>query len=648
MMAFGVPLAHAQTTSPPATAPAPAASPTPANAPLDPTSPLDPMPGLNLPWPDLGKADPIEGTVDATAATNSDAAAERRYSVTVEGLDANSAILEQFDAQSELRAAQGKTANAAQIDLRARNDTELLRALLRAAGYYDADVTTSVAPVDARLAVTLTVEAGTQYRFTDVNVHGLESVERHVPDARETFGVKPDAPVDATAVISGEAALREKLGREGYPFAKVEESQVTVDHETRQATLDLQVDAGTQRRINALRMTDTKLFDAKHLGAIARFGPGTLYDQAMVDDLRRALIATGLVSNAKVEPVAVGEDKVDIVTTLDPAPLRTIAAELGYGTGEGFRAIASWQHRNLIRPEGAVTVRGVAGTREQGLGVTLRMNNFRRRDVVLNGRISASHTVYPAYDAKSFELGGNLERQTNLIWQKPWTWSYGAELIATDERDFVPTIGINQRRTYFIGALPATLAYDGSDDLLNPTGGYRVSARVSPEVSLRGTAYTYVRAQIDASKYQSINSRVILAGRVRIGSIVGAGQYNIAPSRKFYGGGGGSVRGFGYQALGPRNVLGAPVGGRSLVELAAEARIRLPNFGGNFGIVPFVDAGNVYDSQLPKFTGLRVGAGMGLRYYSNFGPIRIDVGTPIARRPGEGLIAVYVSLGHAF
>jgi translocation and assembly module TamA len=136
-----------------------------------------------------------------------------------------------------------------------------------------------------------------------------------------------------------------------------------------------------------------------------------------------------------------------------------------------------------------------------------------------------------------------------------------------------------------------------------------------------------------------------VAARARLGTIAGAERDRIAPSRRFYAGGGGSVRGFGYQELGPRDpVFDDPIGGRSLAEFALEARIRV----GNFGIVPFVDAGNIYTSELPKLDDLRFGAGIGVRYHSRFGPIRVDVGTPIDRRSGESRIAVYVSLGQAF
>jgi translocation and assembly module TamA len=135
---------------------------------------------------------------------------------------------------------------------------------------------------------------------------------------------------------------------------------------------------------------------------------------------------------------------------------------------------------------------------------------------------------------------------------------------------------------------------------------------------------------------------------VRLGTILGADAMSIAPSRRLYAGGGGSVRGYGYQKLGPRDLDGDPIGGGALAEFALEARVRLKAFGGNFGVVPFLDGGTLTNDSWPKLSGWQFGAGLGVRYYSSFGPIRIDVGTPLNPREGDGPIAVTVSLGQAF
>jgi translocation and assembly module TamA len=645
--------ARAQTASPaPSPVPAPPPSveaPSAEPAPLDPSAPMEAWPDLGVPWPDM-QEDQGQAIPNEPGANIADAAAARRYSYRIEGMDAaeEAALLARFRALSTLEEYRDDAANAAQIDRRARADADLLAELLRADGYYDALVTTAVDAAPAGgFAVTLNAAPGPLYRFSDVALPGLDAAAgADASTLREAFAVHASDPVDATRVESAEAALRAELGRRGYAFAEVGDPDVVVDHDTHTATLVLAVRPEGARRFGHVVVEGRPLFSARHIETIARFREGEAFRADRLEDLRQALVATGLVSTVTIRPVArPGSDLVDVAVGLEPAPMRTVAGEAGYGTGEGVRLELSWQHRNLLPPEGAVTFRGVAGTREQLLSAILRRNNFMRRDQVLNAQVAATHVDRPAYDARTFTLTGGIERQSNIIWQKAWTWSLGGELTATDERDVDIATNTIRRRTFFIGAVPAYLGYDGSNDLLDPTRGFRLSARFSPEASLQSGTFFYARLQLDGSFYLPVTPTITVAGRTRLGTIIGASRDRIAPSRRFYAGGGGSVRGYGFQALGPRDpVFDDPIGGRSLTEFALEARVRV----GNFGIVPFIDAGNISTSPLPRLQDLQFGAGIGVRYHTRFGPIRVDVGTPLNPRNGDPRIAVYVSLGQAF
>jgi translocation and assembly module TamA len=404
-----------------------------------------------------------------------------------------------------------------------------------------------------------------------------------------------------------------------------------------------------------------KFLSSRHLAAIARFDPGDIYQRSKVDDLRRAILATGLVSSVTVTareteaPAPSGSGGVDPGTvamdvTMTKAPLRTIAGLAGYSSGEGFRVEGSWEHRNLFPPEGMLRVRGVAGTQEQLAGVTFRRNNVWGRDRTLSLDLYAQTVDRKAYDARTVSFLAFFERQSTLLYQKRWTYGIGLEAVATGEREGSVDGIQGPRTTFFIGALPARVGYDASNDLLDPTRGFRLGLRVSPEYSVinKGASGTYIKAQADASYYQPVSERIVLAARARLGTITGAEIGQIAPSRRFYAGGGGSVRGYGYQRIGPRNRLGDPTGGRSLSELSVEARVRTGLLGGNVAVVPFVDAGAVDETTTPTLSDLRLGAGVGLRYYTNFGPLRIDVGTPLNPREGDSRIGVYVALGQAF
>lgn len=659
---------------------------------VDPEADLAPLPDIGVDWPDMdgndiiapplaetsdptapavvpteGEATAAEATADAASEaasdgdaatvadaqvvqeTDMDAAGERRYRVTLDGLDdvSDATFASRFDELSALKQGDGKPANLAQINRRIKEDTDLLDRLMRAKGYYDARIRGSVAAPAAggdRLQVTMDVVPGTLYLLSSIDLQGLEAAGPKEPLLREAFTVKIGDPIDADKIVGAQASLSTALGENGFPFAKVDEPVVRVDHEARKGDLDMLVAPGGYRSFGQILLPNDDLFSAKHIQRIARFKPDDMYMASDVEDLRRALVATGLVSSVSLTPRDAGDgEHVDLAVDVTPAPPRTIAGEIGYGTGEGYRIEASWQHRNFFPPEGAVTARGVLGTQEQTGSLTYRRNNFMKRDQVLTGLLSVSNINRDAFAARTIQFSGALERQTNIIFQKKWVWSVGAEVIASQERDSFSRLS-GGRRTFLIGALPTGLTYDGSDDLLNPTKGFRLGGRISPELSFQNSTFGYVRTQIDGSIYQPMSETITLAGRARLGTILGSTVDRIAPSRRFYAGGGGSVRGYGYQAIGPRDSNNDPIGGKSLAEFSLEARVRF----GNFGVVPFVDAGNISTAALPRFGDLRIGAGVGVRYYSNFGPIRIDVGTPVNPQPGDSKIAVYVSLGQAF
>jgi translocation and assembly module TamA len=629
---------------------------------LDPSAPLDPMPDLGVDWPDMASPDPViepepsdsaEATVGETASDNiEDSAAARRYALRIEGLEtvADSAeLVERFDDKSVLRKDEDDPANAAQIDRRAREDAELLTSLLQSEGYYDAEVEPGIGLEGERIMVELVAKPGPRFTFRSVELQGIEAAGEQAGKLREAFAVKAGDPVVANQVIAAGVALRVALGEEGFALAEVGEQDIVLDHETATARLVLPVMPGQVARFGDITVTGKPPFSPRHVAVIARFDKGDQFERSEVDDLRRALVATGLIASVETKLVPRDDGRtVDVAVHLEPAPMRTVAGELGYGTGEGVRLEASWQHRNFFNPEGALTLRGVAGTQEQLAAVSLRRSNFMRRDQVLTAQVSASNINRDAFDAKTLLLAAGLERQSNFIWQKKWTWSIGGELIASDERDTIGATGIKRRRTYLIAAIPASLTYDGSDSLLDPTEGFRLGGRLSPELSFHGGTFGYTRAQLDASAYHPVSDRVVAAGRIRVGSIFGADRDDIAPSRRFYSGGGGSVRGYGYQRLGPRDVDDDPIGGRSLAEFSLEARVRLKAFGGNFGIVPFLDGGTLSTQSMPDFGDWQFGAGIGLRYYSSFGPIRIDVGTPLNPKSDDSRVAVVVSLGQAF
>lgn len=622
-------------------------------------------PALTEPLPPLStfRTEPIQDV--AAAPDEGGEPAPVRYTYVVEGL--REVDLEgRFRDLSALEQADGDAVNGAMIAARAEEDEALAVRLLRSEGYYDAVATSSIAQVPdqpGRAVVTLTAAAGNRYSFGDIRITGPATDPPGLP--REALTLESGRPIVAAEVEGAEANVALRLPQQGYPFPEIGLRDIELDPATRLGAYTLPLDPGPRASFRGIQTEGDPVFETDHIDLLARFDRDQLYDRRLVDDVREAMVSTRLFNSVSAEPVRTGEtapdgtEYVDVLVRQTRGPARSIDGNVGYNTGEGLRAEVAWEHRNFFPPEGGIRIAAIGGTQEQSASFRYRRSNWRRRDQALIAQIEAGRRNYDAYRAYTARLAGTVARESTPIWQKRWTYAFGAELLATNEARSARGISAPSR-TYFIGGAFGQLGYDRSNSLLDATRGYRLLARVNPEASLQNGADFYVRNLIEGSAYYPIGDFVI-AGRVRFGSIAGIARDDLAPSRRFYAGGGGSVRGFGFQELGPREVLpnpdfdpadpdaapptvSLPLGGRSLNEFAIEGRYRF----GDYGVVAFVDAGQVYESQYPRLSDLRFGVGVGGRLYTSFGPIRVDVATPISRREGESRISLYISIGQAF
>ena len=614
------------------------------------------LPPISAPDADLFVPLPPLATFNAEPQTDfifTQAAQEGvRYSLSVTGLD-TTGLYPSFRSLSALQRGANRPATAAQIASRAKADKDLMRRLLFSEGWYDGTTEALIDMTeDGSAAIEMVVVPAERYHWRAIT---LDLIPSDKAELGADFRLNVGDPIRAIAVEEAEGALLRHLLQSGYPFAEIGARDVVLDSGAPTGTYLLTGTIGPAGIFGPIRMSGFQPFDEKHAAVIARFQPGEAYDAALIDDFRRALIDTQQFGGVAVSVVDTGLREPDgrAVTEVrvvgNRGPQRLITGQIGYATNEGFRLETSWRHRSLIRPEGNFVVRGVLGSEEQRFSTSLIMNNFRQRDRALELGIDVSGLDRPGYQSNTISLSGNLRRTSTHIWQKRWTWGAGVEILATDERERsaidLRDEGLDDRRTFFIAALPLTLGYDRSNDLLDPVAGYRLAINASPEISRQdGNVDTYLRAVVDGSAYQPFGTAFVLAGRVRLGSIVGAERDAIAPTRRFYAGGGGSVRGFEYEGIGEEGFNGRPIGGRGLFESSIEGRYRF----GNFGAVAFVDAGSVNEGSLPSLADMRYGVGVGARYYSSFGPIRIDVARAINRLERDPKFALYISIGQSF
>jgi translocation and assembly module TamA len=322
---------------------------------------------------------------------------------------------------------------------------------------------------------------------------------------------------------------------------------------------------------------------------------------------------------------------------------RSIEIGASYGTNEGPGFDVRWTRYNFLGRADTLALFGKASKLDSRAGVDLTLPHWRKADQTLTSEIAAYHTTTDAYDATG--VGGHVDVQRHYSKTSYLTLGASIDYSRTDE--LKPGTLTSLGRDVLTFGLLTELALDRSNDPLNPTHGWRVSARAEPTLLAgRGTT-PYLKVQTQGSAYFPLDTQAdtVVAARLRVGSIIDGTVADIPAPQRFYAGGGGLVRGFAYQAVGPRLPDNTPQGGLSLTEGSIELRRRLTQ---TWGIVAFVDAGTVGSHATPTFQDIGVGAGLGVRYNLGFGPIRVDIAAPVSGRQGGAPFQVYVSIGQAF
>ena len=380
--------------------------------------PLTPIEQFDVatPAPDADGDDADEGKVEPV-----------RYTLVLEGLE-EVGLEGRFRDLSALEDADGEATNGAQISARAKEDELLAVRLLRSEGYYDATAISSIeqlADQPGQMRVVVSTVPGPRYLFGNITISGGETEPAGL--AREALPLKAEDPIVAANVEAAEANVRLRLPQQGYPFAEVGLRDILLDPDTRHGDYTLPVNPGRRSRFAGFTTEGDLAFGAKHVGVLSRFKRGDLYDSRKVDDLREAMIATNLFTTVSAEPVPTGEmaedgtEYVNILVRQDAGPARSLAGSAGYSTGQGFRAEATWEHRNLFRPEGGLMVNAIAGTQEQLLRVRLRRNNWKKRDRSIFLQAEAGRRDLPAFKGYTTRLQAQVARESTTIWQKVWT-----------------------------------------------------------------------------------------------------------------------------------------------------------------------------------------------------------------------------------
>jgi translocation and assembly module TamA len=554
--------------------------------------------------------------------------------------------------RQEIERALGTSKNPPQSRFEARRRAEAAAAdvltVLRSEGYYAGVVQPDVGEGDQPLAV-VRVTPGPRFTIVDPKVawDGSAPTAQAQLAGRAAIGLTLGGPGRTADVLAAEGRVVAAVQKRGYADAKADTREVTVDHIPHTMQPTFHVDSGPLVLMDGVDLAPGSRTNPRWVRSLAPWKPGDVYDPDSVAELEKRLRDTGVFDSVTVsldpKPNAQGQRAVDV--TLTDRPRSTLELGATYSTADNSGVDGKWTRYNALGRGDTLVVSLQAANILSQAGVELDLPNWRaaRRTLKLSTALYRDNTN--AYLETGYRIGGAVEQRFNK--NDAWTLGVTLDLSRDQEPDVINNVLIQRARPLASVITSGQFSLDRSDDLLNPKSGWRFQVQAEPSFSWGDGPIAYVRTQASASAYQPFDAAgaTVLAERIHVGSIINGSIPAIPASRRFYSGGGGSVRGFGYQDVGPRFPNNSPEGGISLIETSVELRRKVY---GPFGVAVFVDSGTLSTEHSFDFAHASTGVGVGLRYDLGFAPLRADIAVPIDRRTGDSSIQVYLSIGQSF
>ena len=580
-----------------------------------------------------------------------------RYSVTLDVAGGDEDLKDAIEAASQLLADKDDPVSGdLGVAIKARDDRDRLLATLYEHARYGGVVKVTVGNVDLEelppnpafnrsgpVPIRVAIDPGPQFGIGRVTFGG--DAARFAPEA---FGLQAGADAGSLAIIKAGEKVVNELKKEGRPLARLTGRDVVADHNTNTVDVTISADGGPIAPIGETTVSGTESVDAEFVRSYSLLNNGRPYTPEALTKASERLRKLGVFSSVTIREAQAldSEGRIPVDIRVSEGKHRYFGFGAQFSTTDGFGVNGYWGHRNLfgraesLRVEGAVSRLGETldvNRLDYSAGILFSKPGFILPTMTLNASIKAKMENPASYEAKTVTAAAGVTYELNDFDKV----TGGGEVAYARSKD---AFG---KQEYLTVSVPLEYERDTRDDKLNPVTGYRAVVNAKPSYeTFNGTIFSSFEAS--ASGYYGIgeDNTVVMAGKLSAGTIVGGGGLeNIPVNRRFYAGGGGSVRGYSYQQISPRNGAGEATGGRSYAQASLEARVNVTK---TIGIVPFIDAASVSDSSAPDFSDIRAGAGIGLRYNTPFGPIRLDVAVPLQHYEGGSSYGIYAGIGQSF
>ena len=532
---------------------------------------------------------------------------------------------------------------ASEIQLRRRVDADLpyLRGVLESRGYYGHSVDVDLDSGQVPAVVTFDIRTGPQYTLASIDVELIDVADDPTDVRPPRSSLKPGHPATVPDILAEEKRMVRVMRQRGFPFAEVVRRRTDIDHDRHTLTVHLGISPGPRARFGGVDVEGLDTVRESFVLKRLTWEPGDTYDERQGDRLESRLLHSGLFSEARVEraPALEPDGSLRLRVHVAERKHRTIRLGVGYRTDIGVGTRVFWEHRNVFRRGNRLRTSGTYSRIELSNETTFEISDFLRPEQSLVFGYRVGDDDPDAYFSRSAQFVVTLVMP---IMATNYTLSVGA----ADKYSEVTQLGETDHFNLLF--FPAVFEWDARNDRLDPQTGTQFVLGLTPFQDTNEADLQFVRGIIGGSGFIRIPwwRSIVVALRANAGVIEGARRRQIPADERFYSGGGGSVRGYEYQAVG-QQIDGTPIGGKSLLEVSTELRMRHTE---SIGSVVFVDGGMVFAESVPSSDEeLQWGAGLGFRYFTGIGPFRFDIAVPVNKRKGiDEDFQFYISLGQAF
>jgi translocation and assembly module TamA len=482
-----------------------------------------------------------------------------------------------------------------------------------ALGYYHATFTTAFVIADNCWRLDIAAEPGPRVLLAGINigVSGPAEVQALFADVLDTDALQSGQPLHHGRYEALKAALTARATDLGYLGARFERANIALDLLTDTADIDLQFDPGVRFHFGAIDVRQDGMLSAALIAGLLQVESGDIYDSTTLSALRRRLDNSQYFRQVRVTPqlVRLQQQEVPVAVDLELRPRHAWTSGLGFATDTGPRLRATYQNRYLT-PDGHRLQGDLAlSTVRTQLDGTYAIPLADPARQSLNFASGYSVEDNDSFESKRYKLETSVRNETS-------SGLLQTAFVAFQRDDYIVDV---QQDVSLLTIAGISLNKTRADNPVNPTRGWKLFAQLQGASDVLLSDTSFMQFYSSAKHIMPLGNGRLLS-RFELGATWAGLTTELPASLRYFAGGDQSLRGYDYRALGPLNANGEVSGGKQLIVGSVEYDHRVMD---NWRLAAFLDSGNAFNT-FNDFE-WRHSVGIGLRWLSPIGPVRVDL-----------------------